>query len=251
MNIICLDTETTGTKKGYDEILQLSIISGDGSVLFSEHFKPVNRYTWNEAEDIHHISPYDVKDCKPLLYYKNTIQNLLRSADVIVGYNIVGFDLPMLFICGIENDVKSGCVVCDIMLSFSSVYGEWNYHFSDYKYQKLSKCAEYYHYPCTEWHDALDDAKATLFCFYAMYGNPPVIPSSGIGIIQSDDVISSSPEEHAPKNTSNKKTGRVMIAFGIFFAVGSVASLQFGGLFISAPLLYFGIRRYKAFKRCV
>ena len=35
MNIICLDTETTGLNHYDDEILQLSIIDGSGAILFS------------------------------------------------------------------------------------------------------------------------------------------------------------------------------------------------------------------------
>lgn len=41
MNIICLDTETTGLNHYDDEILQLSIIDGSGAILFSEYVKPV------------------------------------------------------------------------------------------------------------------------------------------------------------------------------------------------------------------
>lgn len=44
--------------------------------------------------------------------------------------------------------------------------------YGDYKYQKLSTCAEYYGY---DWgndtaHDSLADCKATLFCYNAMKG---------------------------------------------------------------------------------
>lgn len=54
--------------------------------------------------------------------------------------------------------------------------------------------------------------------------------------------------EIAPDVLAKPKTGKVLIASGILFAIGSIASLQFGGLIISALLLFFGIRRYKTFK---
>lgn len=44
------------------------------------------------------------------------------------------------------------------------------------------------------------------------------------------------------------KTGKVMITLGILCIIGSIGSLQFGGLIFAALLLFFGIRRYKAFK---
>lgn len=52
----------------------------------------------------------------------------------------------------------------------------------------------------------------------------------------------------APQGKQKKKTGRVMIVFGVLFAIGSIGSFQFGGLLIAALLLYFGFRRYKTFK---
>ena len=49
MNIICLDTETTGLNHYDDEILQLSIIDGSGAILFSEYVKPVHHECWTDA----------------------------------------------------------------------------------------------------------------------------------------------------------------------------------------------------------
>lgn len=182
MKIICLDTETTGLKEKQDEILQLSIIDGDGVVLFHEYFKPVKNSSWYDAQQIHGISPDDVKNSRPMLFFKDRIQQILKSADIIVGYNISGFDLPMLFANGIENDVKDGSVMVDVMEAFAPIYGEWNDRYCSFRYQKLSTCAEYYNYGGTDWHDALDDAKAALFCFYSIFGNPPIIPENGCGI---------------------------------------------------------------------
>lgn len=50
----------------------------------------------------------------------------------------------------------------------------------------------------------------------------------------------------APK--ANRKTGRVMIGFGVFFALGFFVAFNPVVLVIAAVLLFFGIRRYKAFK---
>lgn len=255
MNIICLDTETTGIHTD-DEVLQLSIIGGDGAVLFSEYFKPVRKISWVEAESVNGISPSDVKDCRPILYYKDTIEKILSSADVIVGYNLYKFDLTMLFNNGIQNCIKQNSIIVDVMLHFSSLYGEWNDRHGDYKWQKLIVCAEYYGYPGTHWHDALDDAKATLFCFYAMFGNPPQIPDCGSGVyrscmwhrMSSTDRSSFSSRQSASSAPVRKKTGRILIALGIICAVNSVVILNPITAALSVIFFYFGIRRYKAYK---
>ena len=41
MNYIVIDTETTGLTP-YDEILQLSIIDGNGKTLLNELYRPLN-----------------------------------------------------------------------------------------------------------------------------------------------------------------------------------------------------------------
>lgn len=52
----------------------------------------------------------------------------------------------------------------------------------------------------------------------------------------------------APAHKSKQKTGRVMIGFGVFFALGFFVAFNPVVLVIAAVLLFFGIRRYKAFK---
>lgn len=173
MKVICLDTETTGLDRQKDEILQLSIIDGDGNVLFDKYFKPLNRRSWAAAERINGISPADVANCKSLIYYKSEIESILLDADVIVGYNIMSFDFPMLFNNGIKNEVKTGSVICDVMEEYALINGEIDDCRGGFRFKKLKDCAKYFKYPCDTWHNALDDAKATLFCFYAICGNPP------------------------------------------------------------------------------
>ena len=185
--IICLDTETTGLDRKNDEILQLSIIDGCGNVLFNNLIKPVNKSSWYDAEKIHGIKPSDVSCCKPLSFYKSEIENILQSADIIVGYNIMGFDFPMLFNNGIENNVKSGSVVFDVMEYYAYINGEFDNYHCAWKFKKLSECATYYGYSGNSWHDALDDTRATLFCFNAICGNPPVIPERHSGIYFNED----------------------------------------------------------------
>ena len=55
----------------------------------------------------------------------------------------------------------------DVMRDFAPIYGEYSQHYNSFKWQKLCTCAAYYgHQPEGNFHDSLEDAKATLFCFY-------------------------------------------------------------------------------------
>ena len=164
--LICLDTETTGLRAGYDEVLQLTIIDGNENVLMNEYFKPDHAKSWPDAQRVNHISPWNVKDRPSIQAFKARIEEILSGADLIVGYN-VGFDLSMLRGVGIAVPETP---VYDVMKEFAPIYGEWNDYYGDYKWQKLERCAAYYHY---KWeggamHDSLGDTKATLYCYRRM-----------------------------------------------------------------------------------
>lgn len=52
----------------------------------------------------------------------------------------------------------------------------------------------------------------------------------------------------APVPKAKQKTGRVMIGFGVFFALGFFVAFNPVVLVIAAVLLFFGFRRYRAFR---
>lgn len=58
--------------------------------------------------------------------------------------------------------------------------------------------------------------------------------------------VSDTPATSSPKE--NRKTGRVMIGFGVFFALGFFVAYNPVVLIVSVLLLYFGVRRHKNFK---
>lgn len=56
------------------------------------------------------------------------------------------------------------------VMNFADIYGEWSDKYGCNKWQKLTKCAEYYGY---DWendtaHDSLADCRATLYCYQKM-----------------------------------------------------------------------------------
>lgn len=164
--VLIYDVETTGLSYEDDEILQLSIINGTGKVLFNEYFKPSHWTLWEQAEAIHHISPEMVQDKPPIAEYRNILNNIFQSADLLVGYNNIGFDDA--FIENADISLPEDALQYDVMLEFAPIYGEWSEHHQSYKWQKLVTCADYYGF---DWdsieehaHNSLGDCYATLHC---------------------------------------------------------------------------------------
>lgn len=156
---ICLDCETTGLEPSVDEILSLSIVNQDGVVLFNEKFKPDHHTSWEQAEQIHGITPSMVENKKSISHYISEIRNILNQYYTILGYN-VSFDLKFL-----SKNVGFNFVlneVIDVMSMFAPIYGE---RFKGgYKWQSLETCADYYDYEYFA-HDSLEDVKATIYCY--------------------------------------------------------------------------------------
>ena len=159
--VICLDTETTGVDPKRDEVLTLSIIDGEGNVLFDRMFKPERTTAWPSASKVNRIYPEDVEGCAPIGESLGEIDAILADATRIVGYNL-NFDLGFLDAAG-ACIPETGVEFWDPMVLFAELYGEWNPRRGEYKWQKLTKAAEFTGY---EWdgaaHGSLADARATL-----------------------------------------------------------------------------------------
>ena len=157
--VFVLDTETTGLKEN-DEVLSLSILDYEGNVVFDHLIKPAKRKTWTKAQELHGISPKDVKNEKTLVEYEEELKPIFGEGNLLVGYNI-DFDFEML--C--QSGAHFQCDLFDVMDTYSQVYGKW----SDWKQErlwcKLTQCAKHYGYGKFEAHGSLEDTKATLFCF--------------------------------------------------------------------------------------
>lgn len=158
--IAVLDTETTGLNPKNDEILSLSIVDGAGEMLFDSLIRPSRRKRWPKAQEIHGISPADVADAPTLVDVSDEVREILRGADLVVGYN-VEFDIGMLDAGGIHVGLPTFCV----MKEFAPVNGRWNERRGDYAWCKLAQCARHYEYGAFDAHGSLEDAKATAHCF--------------------------------------------------------------------------------------
>lgn len=161
-DVVVLDCETTGLDFEKLEPLEISIISGEGAVLYQSYLKPLYTERWPEAEAINHISPQMVRDAPTIMDEGWKIRAILEHAKQIIIYN-ADFDLAVMAIwTGFR--VSDEQWVRDTMLDFAAEYGEWDEYHGDYRWKKLAFAAHHYGY---EWegdaHDSLADCKATLF----------------------------------------------------------------------------------------
>lgn len=167
MKIIVFDIETTGLDEYRDEVLQVSMIDGDGNVLFNSYVKPYFHTSWDAAEAVHGISPADVVDAPYAHEIADQVRSIFDSADMLIAYN-GKFDISFLERWCISFSFQNRNYY-DVMYAFAEIYGEWNEYYQSYKWQKLSTCAAYYGYQFKA-HDSLEDVKATLYCYKKIAG---------------------------------------------------------------------------------
>lgn len=164
--IICIDIETTGLDKAKDEILQVAIINGKGRTLYNSYIRPDRARTWKAAEAINKISFEMVEHAPTIGHEKRKLDKIFKQADLIVGYNLKMFDLPFLAAKGIKTDVKAQ--IYDVMLKFAPIAAEYDEVHNCYRWKPLTYCAGWYGYANYNPHDALEDVRAALHCYYAM-----------------------------------------------------------------------------------
>ena len=162
--IVAFDTETTGVDPETDEIIQISIVDGNGLELLNTYVKPDRATAWPEAQRVNGISPQIVANAPSYSAIKRQVESLIRGADLLAGYNLE-FDLKLLRMRGIS--VRRGTLKFDAMKEFAPVNGVWFAWKRDWKWAKLGECAAHYGITFVP-HDSLEDAKATLACMKAM-----------------------------------------------------------------------------------
>lgn len=164
-HMIVIDIETTGYEYR-DDVLQVSVIDGDGRILLNSYVKPYYNSRWLPESGITYIPPEKVADAPELHELIPQLKGVLESCDTVIGYN-TGFVMSFLYFLE-----YSGKEVKDLMLEFAPVYGEWMDSMQDYKWQSLGTCAHYYGFDWNSMEDyvssSLRDCYAILHCYRCM-----------------------------------------------------------------------------------
>ena len=137
--ILVFDLETTGLEAAVDEILQITILDGYGSELFSSYIKPTRHRIWPGAQRVNGIRYEMVKDAPTFRKVRKEIQEIFNKAQLVVGYN-VGFDIEFVEAAGIVVSGKR----FDVMTAFASYRAGIEHSF--YRKCSLVKCADYFNY---------------------------------------------------------------------------------------------------------
>lgn len=141
MQIVFLDTETTGIDLEKDDIVELSIISlensGKKSYLFNKLFKTRRKCT-NKALQIHGITDEMRKEEKHITFYYDELKAILNDKKVII-YN-ADFDVNLInYVCKrykkepLLNEKNCFCLMED----YAAKYGKYNKYSHTYRWVKL------------------------------------------------------------------------------------------------------------------
>lgn len=154
--IVTFDLETTGVEPATDRIVQIAVVkmNNDGTVEKKKVLLNPTVPIPKEASDVHGITDEMVKNCPTFKQVGKSLYNYIEGCD-LSGYNIIGFDLPML----VEELLRA-----EVQFNFDDVrIIDVMYIYKKLNPRTLSAC--YLQYTGKELdgaHDAMIDTDATV-----------------------------------------------------------------------------------------
>lgn len=136
-SFVILDTETTGLDT-YDEVLQIGLVNGNGTVLIDNQLiKPTCRIN-PQAESVHRISQAQVDSAPSFADFFPKLQTIIAERKVII-YN-ASFDTRMieqsLWSYQLSLEYQTFDIEC-AMLQYAKYVGEWNQRHGQFRWQRL------------------------------------------------------------------------------------------------------------------
>lgn len=163
---LVLDTETTGLESGYNEIIQIAVVSSTGETLLDTYVKaqhPERMFEYSRkgrcAHDIHGISPEMLEGAPawPEVFAK--LRGLLKG-QIVTIYN-ASFDIA--FLCAHSEAYclprLKARVWIDVIGPYAAWVGNWSPYWENYSYP-----------PLNGGHAAADDCRAVIDVIRTMAG---------------------------------------------------------------------------------
>ena len=167
---VYIDTETTGLEKE-DEIVEISIIDSDGSLLFTSLVKPT-RPIPVAAQSVHHIKDSEVATAPawPILWPR--IRSFLYGRPV-AAYN-APFDYRMMQQSHARYRLpwRDNLNIVDILPVYSDYRGVWDAARRSMKYFKLEEAGAYFQIPLLNEHRSEADALLVRALLHSIAGLP-------------------------------------------------------------------------------
>lgn len=165
-----IDTETTGLDK-QDEIVEISILDYDGSIVLQSYVKPVNSLT-AAATKIHGITNAMVAEAPawPILWPR--VRSILYGR-TIAAYN-APFDLRMMQQSHARYKLpwRETFEWVDVMILYSNYCGVWDPVRRSMKYFSLNDAGKRFNISLPNAHRASDDALLTRAVLHSIAGVP-------------------------------------------------------------------------------
>jgi DNA polymerase-3 subunit epsilon len=205
--IVFLDLETTGVEVAVDRIVQLAVVKrfNDGTVEEKTVLVNPSIPIPKGASDVHGITDEMVKDCPKFNQIAKSFYGYIEGFD-IGGYNILGFDIPLL----VEEFLRA-----NVQFSFDNIrFIDVMNIYKKLNPRDLSSCYKNYTGKTLEGaHDALNDTRATADIFDAMMLKEELLIGKTIDEVSDISMLNKGIVDYAGKFMRNE-AGVICFAFG-------------------------------------
>lgn len=157
---IAVAVRTTGYELGKDEVIELSVVSLTGEVLFSQRVRPQNAEEAFDEAASGSITPADVEEAPEFYQFEDEVCAVFEGASIVVGQHV---DF-------IHGALESGWVslpdyeALDLIAEFCASHCAADYPGQPAAVATLQGIADYYGLPCDE-RDTAAIAQTVAACY--------------------------------------------------------------------------------------